>query len=552
MLINLNIKNYALIEDIEIDLGNGLTTITGETGAGKSIILGAIGLLAGKRADRSMLKNDSKKCIIEASFKIGHLNLKPLFDQFDLDYEDVAIIRREFSKEGKSRIFINDSPAVLQHLKEVMNRMLDVHSQHENLELNKKQYQLNSIDLMADNNSAIKEYTAAYRLFMDAGVKLEELKISATKLRENTDLIVFQLNELNDADLTEGEQENLESESDKLNHAEEIKSNFHTVEGLFIENETNPISILNQINSLLDQTKSHFSEIGELSERTKNLIIELEDIRSELEKHSERFSYDPERLQIVQDRLSSIYRLQQKFRLNTVTELLEKKELLRNELFGIEGIDDRLEEVEKMFFKRKVKAEQLAGKLSKRRISVLTEMEDSVTHRLQLLGMMNSKFKIDLQRKDMAGDGIDSAEFLFSANKGVEAQPIGKVASGGELSRLMLSIKALLTGKTELPTIIFDEIDAGISGEIAEKMGRIIRDMCNTTQVIAITHLPQIAAMGDQHIVVFKDEEGETSKTKIRKIEGEERTAEVARLLSGEEISKEALDNAKVLLSTSL
>lgn len=550
MLSHLNIKNYALIEDIDISLNRGLTILTGETGAGKSIILGAIGLLAGNRADRSMIKNSDKKCVIEATFDIGHLGLKDLFEEHDMDYADQTIIRREFNKEGKSRVFINDSPAVLLHLREIMNRLLDVHSQHENLNLNKRAFQLEAVDLYARNTDLLKEYTRSYKDYREAEERLERMKAESEKLRENTDLLSHQLNELSDADLSEGEQEELESELDTLNHSEEILSNFKSLDQLFGENEANPVSVLSEAQQLIRKTRSHFSEMQEISERMDSLLIELEDIRRELERLSEHVSYDPERLQLVQDRISLIFGLQQKFRVNTVAELIEKKEALREELSDIESLDDRLEQAQKEFQKKKQHAEDLAEKISTRRKAVLTEMEEKIIAGIHNLGMVNSRFKIDKKEKEMGLDGKDEVDFLFNANKGLDLQPIGKVASGGELSRLMLSIKAVLTGKTELPTIIFDEIDTGISGPVADKMGRIIREMSKTTQVLAITHLPQIAAQGDQHLEVFKDDSGGASKTGIHNLEGEKRTEEIARLLSGENVSKEAMENAKVLLNS--
>lgn len=549
MLSHLSIKNYALIEDIEIGLEKGLTTITGETGAGKSIILGAISLLAGNRADRSMLKSDAKKCVIEASFIIGHLNLKSIFEEFNLEYSDESIIRREFSTDGKSRVFINDSPAALLHLKEVMNRMLDVHSQHENLELNNKVFQLEAIDVMAENKKYLEEHRRNYIEYLESKKELERLTADSKSLRDSTDLLAHELNELNDANLSDGEQEELEQELDTLNHAEEIKLNFQGIEHLFSENESNPVGVIKELQGIIRKTKGHFPGMENISERMDSLLIELEDIRNELERFSERFSYDPERLQIVQDRISLIYRLQQKFRLNTVKELIDKKEALREELTDIESLDERLNLAQKKNTEALKKSMASADMLNKRRNAVLAEMEKSITSSLQQLGMANSVLKIDIQKKEPDFTGGDEVEFLFSANKGIDARPISKVASGGELSRLMLAIKAMLTSKTELPTIIFDEIDTGISGLIAEKMGRIILEMCKSTQVLAITHLPQIAAMGQRHLVVYKDDSGSSSKTKIKEIKGQERVEEIARLLSGEEISTEALNNAKVLLS---
>lgn len=551
MLSYLNIKNYALIEDIEIDLSSGLTTITGETGAGKSIILGAIGLLTGNRADRSMLKNAEKKCIIEASFNLSNLNLETLFEEHDIDYSVETIIRREFSKDGKSRVFINDSPVALLHLKEVMNHLLDVHSQHENLQLNNRQFQLNSIDIMAGNTKLKKAYIKAYNTFQDASDYLSKLTNDSQQLRENTELLTHQLNELSDADLKVDEQEELENELDTLNHAEEIKINFQGIDQLFNESDSNPIQTLHQVQSIIRKTKSHFNEMESLNERMESLMIELEDIRSELEKHSENFTYDPERLQIVQDRISLLFQLQQKYKVNTVQELIEKMESFRLELSDIESLDDRLDEARKRHELALSNLTELANELTESRKGISKKIEENILSYLKQLGMTNSQLNIQLDKKDFGPDGQDEVEYLFSANKGIDTKPLGKVASGGEMSRLMLSIKAMLTSKIELPTIIFDEIDTGISGLIAEKMGKIIREMCGSTQVLAITHLPQIAAMGNQHMVVYKDESGEKSKTKIKLLQEEERINEIARLLSGEQISTEALNNAKVLLSSS-
>lgn len=549
MLTRLKIKNYALIEDIEIDLNRGLTSMTGETGAGKSIILGAISLLMGNRADLATIRQSEKKCIIEAEFNVERLNLKQLFNTMDFDYQKNTIIRREFSRDGKSRVFVNDTPAILANLKPIVQRMLDVHSQHENLELNNKTYQLQAVDLFAGNAELLKNYKSAYNDYKETIKELADLKENARKLRENADYLNFQLNEFNDADLHPGEQEELEKEQGMLNNSEDILKNLQEIERILEGQEGGPVEVLEYLSSLMSKAGQHVEELGDLQKRLESLRIELEDIRREVMTVSNHVGHDPERAQEVEDRLTMIYKLIQKHKVSSDAELVKKQEDLFNELQGIQQFDEQLEEVEKKYGKAENLCLKLAKELSERRTNAKKEFEKQVIEILRRLSMPECRFQVDLRTIDEFGpDGMNTIDFLFSANKGVTERSIGKIASGGELSRLMLSIKSVLARKSELPTIVFDEIDTGISGEVAEKMGKLILEMSKGTQVLVITHLPQIAALGDEHVRVYKDASGEQSRTRIRKIKGAERIEEVARLLSGETITDEAIGNAKVML----
>ena len=552
MLAHLSIKNFALIEDLEVNFDKGLTTITGETGAGKSIILMAVSLLTGSRADLSMVRNEGKKCVIEAEFKLSGQALKDLFAKYDFDYNETTIIRREFNREGKSRVFVNDSPAALLHLKEIVYQLLDVHSQHENLQLNSRKYQLSAVDVYAGNLLLLKKFQSEYEQFKLAEREFSDLQEQSMKLRENADFIGFQLNELKDADLQMEEQEGLEAEIDMLNHAEEIKTNLFEINGILNRPDGNIFDELNAISSLVKKTESHVSRLKEVDERLHSLIIELEDIRREMEQISDSTSYDPDRLSIVEDRLSLIYKLEQKHRVNSIQELIDIRNRLELEFEQISNIDEQIEESNK---KRTLLRESLTGlanELSAARNTAANEFGKKVLANMHRLGMDKTVFEISVDSSGETGtDGKDVIEFLFSANTGVKVKPIAKVASGGELSRLMLSIKAALAERTELASIIFDEIDTGISGDVADKMGSIFLEMGKNTQVIAITHLPQIAAKGARQLKVYKEEKNGVTETRIKPLDPEERMQEIARLLSGEGVSHEALENAKVLLGAS-
>lgn len=549
MLRHLHIQNYALIEDIDIEAGRGLTTITGETGAGKSIILGAIGLLAGNRADRSMLKNDRRKCIIEAHFDLKGRGLEELFTSNDLDYAEDTVIRREFSLDGKSRVFINDSPAALLHLRSIMNNLLDVHSQHENLELNNRKYQLHALDLISGNQELLSRYGNSYKLYRASESHLEQCRQKSVRMRENADYVASCIDELSSAGLSSGEAEELEAEQKMLDHASETMESLSAIDRILDNSEQDPISMLAKLTALLKRTSENLPALSEVLARLEIVSTEAEDIRRDLLKIISAFTFDPARHEVVQDRLSLIYRLQQKYRLPDVDSLIKREAEFRGELEAIENTDEEVQAAEADFRMKKEECLKLAAELTRKRSQGAELMESHVQSVLKALGMVNSRFEIEIQKLGEEGpDGSESAEFLFSANKGHEVRALGKVASGGELSRLMLAVKSVLTSRTELPTIIFDEIDSGISGTVADRMGDIISKMSRSTQVIVITHLPQIAARGHQHLAVYKDEEGRSSKTEIRELRGEERTREIARLLSGKEISREAMDNARVLL----
>lgn len=550
MLRSLYIQNYALIEKLDIDFGSGFSVITGETGAGKSIILGAIGLLLGQRADVKSIRQGAAKCVIEARFEIAGYGMRPFFEENELEYEDECILRREVYASGKSRAFINDTPASLVQMKELGEQLIDVHSQHQNLLLNKEGFQLNVLDILAHDEEELNNYQSLHREWKQVQQDLEDLIVLAEQNKADEDYIRFQLEQLEDAQLAAGEQEELEQEADTLNHAEEIKAGLFRAGQVMNSDEGGLLSALKEcLNTMLGLQKVYPSA-GELAERLESSYIELKDISQEVSGKEEEIEFNPVRLEEVNDRLNLIYTLQQKHRVTTVDELLALADDYAAKLANITSSDEQIEEL-------KVRSEALYSKV-KKQVAVLTklrtaaarEVEKQMAARLIPLGMPNVRFRVEIgARKEPGVHGADTVNFLFSANKNGALQSISSVASGGEIARVMLSVKAMIAGAVKLPTIVFDEIDTGVSGEIADRMADIMQEMGDSDrQVISITHLPQIAARGRAHYKVYKQDNETETNSHIRRLADEERIEEIAHMLSGATLTDAALNNAKALL----
>lgn len=557
MLKNLQIENYALIEHLDIDFHTGFSVITGETGAGKSIIIGAIGLLLGQRADSKAIKAGAKRCVVEAAFDVSSYQLNPFFEANDLDFDGVeCIIRRELTATGKSRAFINDTPASLAQLKELGEKLIDVHSQHKNLLLSKEDFQQNILDIVAAQHEQLAAYQAEYKEYRRLVRQYDEAVSEAQSSKEEEDFLRFQANQLAEANLQEGEQEELEEEGETLEHAEEIKSSLYTAaNALQSSNDgTDALGLLKQSLSALHSISSVFSAAEELSDRLDSCYIELKDIASELENHAEDVEYNPRRLDVVNERLNTIYTLQKKHGVESVEELLELQREWEEKLLRITNSDDFIGKLQQQRDAQKEKVMSLAAKLSKARQSAAKKVEREMQERLLPLGMPNVQFKCSViaNPSELSSTGYDQVQFLFNANKSGELKPVSQIASGGEIARVMLSLKALIAGAVKLPTIIFDEIDTGVSGSIAEKMARIMREMGDQNrQVISITHLPQIAALGNHHYKVYKEDTADSTLSHIIPLNDEQRVEEIANMLSGEKLTQAALDNAKSLLAQS-
>lgn len=551
MLKRLVIKNYALIDNLDISFSDELNIMTGETGAGKSIILGALSLILGQRAESKYFFNQQQKCIIEGSFLINEFHLDDFFKENDLDYDRETVLRREISSDGKSRAFINDTPVNLSTLKYLGEKLIDVHSQHATLEINDESFQLLVIDTIANNGDLLKKYKETYKSYRQAESKLKEL-ISKSELSKNElDYLQFQFDELQKAALTAGEQEELEQEQDTLTHAEEIKRNLLGCIAALNENEPSAVIMLKEALLQLNSAEKYNPEIRELSERLNSCLIEVKDILSEVGHIEQNSMINEARLEEVNTRLDLIYSLQKKHRVSTDSELIAVREDISEKLNHILFADEDIEKLKEQNTKLLKELSGLADELSKSRAQSIPKVESSVSEILKEIGMPNAILSIqnDLlpeARFDISGK--DQIKFLFSANKGQAPQPMNKVASGGELSRLMLSIKSLIAMHTALPTIIFDEIDTGISGEIALKVGNIMEKLSRNMQVIAITHLPQIACKGDSHYIVYKEEKADITYSNIKKLEQEDRIMELAKMLSGNNPGESAIQNARELL----
>lgn len=550
MLRFLYIQNYALIEKLDIDFGSGFSVITGETGAGKSIILGAIGLLLGQRADVKSIRQGAAKCVIEARFEIAGYGMRPFFEENELEYEDECILRREVYASGKSRAFINDTPASLVQMKELGEQLIDVHSQHQNLLLNKEGFQLNVLDILAHDEEELNNYQSLHREWKQVQQDLEDLIVLAEQNKADEDYIRFQLEQLEDAQLAAGEQEELEQEADTLSHAEEIKAGLFRAGQVMNSDEGGLLSALKEcLNTMLGLQKVYPSA-GELAERLESSYIELKDISQEVSGKEEEIEFNPVRLEEVNDRLNLIYTLQQKHRVTTVDELLALADDYAAKLANITSSDEQIEELKVRSEALYSKVKKQAAVLTKLRTAAAREVEKQMAARLIPLGMPNVRFRVEIgARKEPGVHGADTVNFLFSANKNGALQSISSVASGGEIARVMLSVKAMIAGAVKLPTIVFDEIDTGVSGEIADRMADIMQEMGDSDrQVISITHLPQIAARGRAHYKVYKQDNETETNSHIRRLADEERIEEIAHMLSGATLTDAALNNAKALL----
>ncbi len=550
MLRSLYIQNYALIEKLDIDFGSGFSVITGETGAGKSIILGAIGLLLGQRADVKSIRRGAAKCVIEARFEIAGYGMQPFFEENELEYEDECILRREVYASGKSRAFINDTPASLVQMKELGEQLIDVHSQHQNLLLNKEGFQLNVLDILAHDEDELAAYQSLHREWKQAQRDLENLIALAGQNKADEDYIRFQLEQLEDAHLTAGEQEELEREADTLSHAEEIKAGLFRAGQVMNSDEGGLLSALKECLNTMSGLQKVYPSAGELAERLESSYIELKDISQEISGKEEEVEFNPARLEEVNDRLNLIYTLQQKHRVSTVDELLALADDYAAKLSNITSSDEQIEELKSRSESLYNKVKKQAAVLTELRTAAAREVEKQMAARLIPLGMPNVRFRVEIgTRKEPGAHGADTVGFLFSANKNGALQNISSVASGGEIARVMLSVKAMIAGAVKLPTIVFDEIDTGVSGEIADRMADIMQEMGDSDrQVISITHLPQIAARGRAHYKVYKQDNETETNSHIRRLTDEERVEEIAHMLSGATLTEAALNNAKALL----
>lgn len=550
MLKQLYIKNFTLIDELNISMYPGFSVITGETGAGKSIILGAIGLLLGNRADTKAIKTGRDRCIIEAHFDLSRYGMKQFFVDNDID-EDLSdtIIRRELTAAGKSRAFINDTPVSLTKMRELGEQLVDIHSQHQNLLLQKEDFQLNVVDIIAQDEKEVKSYQEAYLAYKKANDQLKSLKEEIEKSRGNEDFLRFQFKELEDAQLKKDEQEELEQEYETMSHAEDIKTALFQSDTNLSGDDGSVLEKLKDASHQLESIREVFPEIEELTERVDSSYIELKDIAQEINRLVDNVEFDPSRLEAINDRLDLLNSLQQKFHVQNTAELIEVHNQLQEQLSHIEHSDEDVEELEKQVAKLFTKAKQQAHALTLVREKSAKKVEEEMKQRLIPLGIPNVRFSISLSEKPLSLDGVDKVNFLFSANKSTPLQPVTQVASGGEIARVMLSLKAMISGAVKLPTIIFDEIDTGVSGKIAEKMAQIMVEMGkHERQVLSITHLPQIAAMGKHHYKVLKEETEEGTISRMTELSPAERIQEIAQMLSGSDISDAALANAKELL----
>ena len=550
MLTHLTISNYALIEKLDIDLSSGFSVITGETGAGKSIILGALGLICGQRADAKALKAEAAKCLIEATFDVSGLHLEQFFADNDIDFDGAeCIVRREVNAAGKSRAFLNDTPVQLTVLKELSAYIIDIHSQHRNLLMGREDFLLSVLDVMADNAACKQEYTAAYTAYTAAEKELRRLREQVEKDQTDTEYMQFQFQQLEEANLKEGEQEELEQEQELLEHAEEIRQSLQGAYNALNSEESAVTQQLRQAANALRQVENVMPTVAEWAERLESCRIELADLEQDIEQAAERTEGDPQRLAYLDERLSTLYSLQKKHRKTSVEELIELRDSLAEQLDRIENSDEYLAKMEASV-KRLHQTLLDAGKaLSKTRTAAAATLATGLSARLQPLGMPAVQVEVRLsERPAPSSSGMDAATFLFSANKNVPMQDVSQIASGGEIARLMLSLKAILSAHQNLPTIIFDEIDTGVSGKMAERMAEVMQEMAQTCQVICITHLPQIAALGEAHYFVYKTESSDATTSSIKQLDDEGRIREIATMLSGAELTTAAIENAKALL----
>jgi DNA repair protein RecN (Recombination protein N) len=550
MLASLSISNFALIDKLGIDFSDGFSIITGETGAGKSILLGALGLVLGKRADLTSLKNKEEKCVIEAHFNIANYNLQPFFESNDLDYEEETIIRREILPSGKSRAFINDSPVNLQKLQDLSVFLIDIHSQHQTQELSEALFQFQIIDAVAENQENINQYSAILNSYKKDKSQLTALNTKLQTLLKEQDYNTFLLDELLSAKLKVNEQEELEQVYEQLNNVEFIKENLDKSMALANEEQFGVLQNLKEIKIALQKTISFSPEYQLFFERISSVTIEFDDIISELSQHAENLVHDPESLELVNQKLQNIYNLQKKHQVNSIAELIEIQNDLDNKVVSVVELEFEINKLVTKIQEATTELDSLAHLIRTNRLKAVPVLSEKLIFILGQLGMPNVRFNMELKETDhYFTNGKDELQFLFSANKGSDFGLLKKVASGGELSRIMLAVKAILAQYSSLPTIIFDEIDTGVSGEIANKMAAIMKDMSGKMQVFSITHLPQIAAKGKTHYKVFKSIQGDTTVSELKLLSLEERIVEIAEMLSGKDISDSALNHAKALLN---
>lgn len=550
MITSLSIKNYALIEKLAIDFSKGFSIITGETGAGKSIILGAIGLVLGKRADLTSLKNKEEKCVIEAQFEIGKYNLKDFFEANDLDYEDETIIRREILPSGKSRAFINDSPVNLQELQDLSLYLIDIHSQQQTQELSDESVQFKIIDAIANNSEIIAEYQKLLKSYKSDKSKLSALLKKQSDASKEQEYHTFLLNELVAAQLKSGEQEELEADYEKLNNVEIIKESLDKSLAIANEEQFGVFHNLNEIKNALQKVAPFSPEYQNLFERITSLTIEFDDISKELENCSEKLLNDPAQLELINQKLQLIYNLQKKHQVSSVDDLLQIQSDLGNSLLELDNMDEVIASLSKIIEEKAAELDNYGSKIHENRVNAIPNLSAQLVAILETLGMPNARFNMELLPSETYfQNGKDELQFLFSANKGSDFGLLKKVASGGEMSRIMLAVKAILAKYSKLPTLIFDEIDTGVSGEIAIRMGEIMKEMSATMQIFAITHLPQIAAKGDSHFKVSKSTIGDDTQSELKLLAQEDRIIEIAQMLSGANISDSALNHAKELLN---
>ncbi len=550
MLLHLSVENFILIPKLEISVHKGFTCITGETGAGKSILVGALSLILGQRADTSVLRDKNQKCIVEGSFSIDGYNLNSVFEANDLDYEPTSVFRREINPQGKSRAFINDTPVNLNILKEIGDRLVDIHSQHQTLELNDAAFQLGMVDSYAGKPQILVQYRKLFAKYNSLKVELDEcIRLEQQSVNEK-EFLNFQFEELEKTDLNVNEQQEAEEELEILTHAEEIKTRTFSAIGILADNEENVSDKLSEIKQLLDQASRFSHHILPLTERIQGSLIEIKDITNELRVFSGLVHFDPERIEKLSHRLDMLYHLEQKHRVKSVSELVVIMNEISDKLFSISSLETRIGELKESISKKETELLEVSAVLSKQRMAVIPTIETEMQNVLENLGMPSSIFKI--KQESLAyysSTGTDKIAFLFSANKGSEIREIQKVASGGELSRLMLALKSLVLNRSLLPTVLFDEIDSGVSGDIAGKVGSIMRSMSKHMQVIAITHLPQIAGKADSHLLAYKQDGDTSTISSLRVLSAEDRVNEIARMLSDETITESAKDTARELLN---
>jgi DNA repair protein RecN (Recombination protein N) len=550
MLRSLSIQNYALINELSISFDGGFSIITGETGAGKSILLGALSLLVGQRADTSVLLDKSRKCIVEGQFKIKEYNLQSFFKQNELDYDDQVIIRREILDSGRSRAFVNDTPVNLNILKDLGDRLVDIHSQHQNSYLTNNQFQLGLIDILARNSQLLLTYKDCFNSYNETQRVLLDLQEKSAKEKADMDYFQFQLNELENLRLKKDEQDELEAEFKLLSHAEEIKTTLNNISILLSAESGGIVNQMKEAASQSSKLKDVFSKIVPLQERLNSGYIEIKDIASEAESLAESIDIDPSRLETVKSRLDSLYSVCQKHRVAHSNDLINLRESFKQKILNISGYDEQLGSLTKRLDSLKQQLIKLAADLTNSRKKIIPAFEEQTISILRQLGMPNASFSVKLDTgEEFMSAGCDKVSFMFSANKQVALIDIVKIASGGEISRFMLAVKSIIASSLAMPAVIFDEIDAGVSGDIADKMANIMKQMSDNMQVISITHLPQVASKGHNHYLVYKVESKKATHTFIKLLKGEERVAEIAKMLSGEQISEAAIKNARVLLN---